>query len=191
MIFILRRTTNSSSSFQDIQNCTESTELLNELNAKGRAKIAALRSSIEKLEGLAFQEPVEKRKLEIYSEIDSHKSQLTITLAAFRNANVVSACVIDRMAKEELLGMPEEQQSALRKRRDKQTMIKMSGGITDKLLSISRHLAETTQKSAHTLDTLSMCIFSSSHNILITEGSNGRADILFAHVVISFSNIIG
>lgn len=139
---------------QDIQNCTESTELLNDLNAKGRAKIVALRSSIERLEGLAFQEPVEKRKLELYSEIESHKSQLTITLAAFRNANVVSACVIDRMAKEDLFGMSEEQQSALRKRRDKQTMIKMSGGVTDKLLSISRHLAETTQKSADTLDTL-------------------------------------
>ncbi|XP_012255518.2 vesicle transport protein SEC20 [Athalia rosae] len=139
---------------QDIQNCTESMELLNELNAKGRAKIAALRSSIERLQGLAFQEHSNKKKLELYTEIDSHKSQLTITLGAFRNANVVSACVIDRMAKEELLEMPEDQQNALRKRRDKQTLIKMSGGVTDKLLSISRHLAETTQKSAHTLDTL-------------------------------------
>ncbi|XP_015510866.1 vesicle transport protein SEC20 [Neodiprion pinetum] len=139
---------------QDIQNCTESTELLNELNAKGRAKIAALRSSIERLESLAFQERSDKRKLEIYSEIESHKSQLTITLAAFRNANVVSACVIDRMAKDELLGMPDGHQSALRKRRDKQALINMSGGVTDKLLGISRHLAETTQKSAYTLDTL-------------------------------------
>ncbi|XP_046740995.1 vesicle transport protein SEC20 [Diprion similis] len=139
---------------QDIQNCTDSTELLNELNAKGRAKIAALRSSIERLESLAFQERSDKRKLEIYTEIESHKSQLTITLAAFRNANVVSACVIDRMAKDELLGMPEGHQSALRKRRDKQALIKMSGGVTDKLLGISRQLAETTQKSAYTLDTL-------------------------------------
>lgn len=104
---------------------------------------------------MADQERVEKLKLELYSEIDNHKSQLTVTLAAFRNANVVSACVINRMAKEELLGMPEDQQNALRKRKDKQALIKMSGGVTDQLLSISRHLAETTQKSAHTLDTLS------------------------------------
>lgn len=33
-------------------------------------------------------------------------------------------------------------------------MVKMSSGITDQLLSISRHLADTTQLSADTLQTL-------------------------------------
>ncbi|XP_015597165.1 vesicle transport protein SEC20 [Cephus cinctus] len=139
---------------QDIQQCTGPLELLNELNAEGRAKIANLRSSIDRLAALAETEINEKKKSVLLSEVDSHKGQLTVTMAAFRKANIVSACVIDKMAKEDLLSMPEEQQNALRKRRDKQSLANMSGQVTDKLLSISRHLAETTQRSADTLDTL-------------------------------------
>lgn len=54
--------------------------------------------------------------------------------------------------------MPEEQQAALRRRHDRQSIANSSSHLSDKLLSISRHLAETTQRSADTLDTLSMCL---------------------------------
>ncbi|XP_031774641.1 vesicle transport protein SEC20 isoform X2 [Apis florea] len=139
---------------QDIQQCTGPLELLNELNAEGRAKIAILKSSIDKLASIAERELSEKKKIELLTEVDVYKQQLNTSLAAFRKANVVSICVIDKLAKEELLSIPEEQQSAIRRRHDKKSLANTSNQLSDKLLSISRHLAETTQKSADTLDTL-------------------------------------
>lgn len=60
--------------------------------------------------------------------------------------------------------MPEEQADNLRKRRDKQQLANMSNQVTDKLLSISRHLAETNQRSADTLETLCKSVFLLSLN---------------------------
>lgn len=139
---------------QDIQQCTGPLELLNELNAEGRQKIATLKSSINALENLAKTEIAEKKRTDLFSEVKTYKDQLQTSLAAFRKANVVSAFVISKLAREDLLFMSEEQQNALRKRRDKQSIANTSNQLSDKLLSISRHLAETTQRSADTLDTL-------------------------------------
>ncbi|GAB1862890.1 Vesicle transport protein sec20-like protein [Camponotus japonicus] len=139
---------------QDIQECSGPLEMLDELNAKGRNKIAVLKSSIERLASIAETELNEKKKTELLLAVDSYKEQLNTSLAAFRRANVVSACVIDKLARENLFSMSEEQQNALRKRHNKQSLTNASNQVTDKLLSISRHLAETTQRSADTLDTL-------------------------------------
>lgn len=139
---------------QDIQQCNGPLEDLDELNAEGRAKIAALKFSIEHLASIAETETDQKKKVELLSAVESYKEQLTTSLAAFRKANVVSACVIDKLARENLFSIPEERQNALRKRHDKQSLTNASSQVTDKLLSISRHLAETTQRSADTLDTL-------------------------------------
>lgn len=89
-------------------------------------------------------------------EVDGLKSQLTSALAAFRTANVVSSCVITKLARENLFSMSEEEQKYLRRRKDKQYLTEQSGQVTNKLLSISRHLAETVDRSANTLDTLGM-----------------------------------
>jgi len=128
--------------------------MLDELNAEGRAKIAILKFSIEHLASIAETETDEKKRVELLSAVNNYKEQLNTSLAAFRKANVISACVIDKLARENLFSMSEEQQNALRRRHDKQSLTNASSQVTDKLLSISRHLAETTQRSADTLDTL-------------------------------------
>ncbi|XP_060822183.1 vesicle transport protein SEC20 isoform X2 [Bombus pascuorum] len=110
---------------QDIQQCIGPLELLNKLNAEGRANIAALKSSIDKLISLAERESSEKKKVELLAE-----------------------------EQQEMLSIPEEEQAAIRRRHDKRNLANTSSQLSDKLLSISRHLAETTQKSADTLDTL-------------------------------------
>jgi protein transport protein SEC20 len=46
-----------------------------------------------------------------------------------------------------------------RQRKDKEGLVKMSSDVTEQLLSISRHLAETTQRSSDTLETLGMAQF--------------------------------
>ncbi|XP_029669853.1 vesicle transport protein SEC20 isoform X1 [Formica exsecta] len=139
---------------QDIQQCSGPLEILNELNAEGRTKIAVLKSSIDRLASIAETESNEKEKTELLLAVDNYKEQLSTSLTAFRKANVVSACVIDKLARENLFSMPEEQQAALRKRHSKQSLTNASSQVTDKLLSISRHLAEITQRGADTLDTL-------------------------------------
>ncbi|KYN01886.1 Vesicle transport protein SEC20 [Cyphomyrmex costatus] len=139
---------------QDIQECSGPLEMLDELNAEGRAKIAVLKFSIEHLASVAETETDKTKRVELLSAVDGYKEQLNTSLAAFRKANVVSACVIDKLARENLFSMPEERQNALRRRHDKQSLTNVSSQLTDKLLSISRHLAETSQRSADTLDTL-------------------------------------
>lgn len=52
-----------------------------------------------------------------------------------------------------------------RKKRDKDSLVKMSSNVTDQLLAISRQLAETTKRSAETLDTLVV----SSDNVTGTQ----------------------
>lgn len=52
-----------------------------------------------------------------------------------------------------------------RQRKDKEGLVKMSSDVTEQLLSISRHLAETTQRSADTLETLT----NSSSNVKSTQ----------------------
>ncbi|KZC10925.1 PREDICTED: vesicle transport protein SEC20 [Dufourea novaeangliae] len=151
---------------QDIQQCTGPLELLMELNAEGRAKLETLQSSISKLESVAERELVEKKRIELQVEIDTYKEQSKTSLAAFRKANVISMCVIDKLSKEELLSMPEEHQAAVRRRHDKRSLANTSNQLSDKLLSISRHLAETTQRSANTLDTL----ITSSDKVSSTKG---------------------
>lgn len=139
---------------QDIQQCSGPLEVLDQLNAEGRAKIATLKSSIEQLAATAETESNEDKRSELLATVDSYKTQLNSSLVAFRKANIVSACAIDKLAREDLFSMSEEQQNALRRRRDKQSLTNASGQVTDKLLSIARHLADTTQRSADTLDTL-------------------------------------
>lgn len=46
-----------------------------------------------------------------------------------------------------------------RQRKDKEGLVKMSSDVTEQLLSISRNLADTTQRSADTLETLGMVVF--------------------------------
>ena len=53
-----------------------------------------------------------------------------------------------------------------RQRKDKEGLVKMSSDVTEQLLSISRHLAETTQRSSDTLETLGMahCLLYNNKN---------------------------
>lgn len=62
---------------------------------------------------------------------------------------------------------PVNEETALRQRqkRDKESIAKLSSNVTEQLLSISRQLAETTQRSADTLNTL----VTSSDNVIGTQ----------------------
>lgn len=63
---------------------------------------------------------------------------------------------IEKADKKELLAMTEESEIRHRgsSRSNRSSLVSQQESVTDKMLSISRHLSETTQKSAATLDTL-------------------------------------
>lgn len=136
---------------QDIYNCEGPLEKLNELNSIGRNKLTQLRELIDKLESLGK----ESFDSDVIADAKNHMEQYYNTFSMFRKANVLCMLAIEKANKDELFKASDDS-NALRQRvkKDKASMVKMSSGITDQLLSISRHLADTTQLSADTLQTL-------------------------------------
>ncbi|XP_023716450.1 vesicle transport protein SEC20 isoform X2 [Cryptotermes secundus] len=151
---------------QDINTCPGPLEVLNELNREGRSKIGTLRSKINQLEILAKEEVKETERTKLLKEVESHRDQLASTVGAFRKANIMCMLAIQKSNKEELLDQgSEEAVLRHRQRKDKEGLVKMSSDVTEQLLSISRHLAETTQRSAGSLETLA----NSSSNVQGTQ----------------------
>lgn len=78
-------------------------------------------------------------------------------MQAFRKANVTSMLEIEKANREELMAITGE--SDLRQRHtstihNRGSLVTQENNVTEKMLAISRHLSETTQKSAITLETL-------------------------------------
>lgn len=102
----------------------------------------------------------------------------------FKRANIKSMLAIEKSNKEELLGpVNEEQAIRQRQKRDKNSMAKMTSSVTDQLLTISRQLAETTKRSADTLDTLvtsSDSVIGTQEELKVTSGAIGQSGKLLA-----------
>ncbi|XP_049867004.1 vesicle transport protein SEC20-like [Pectinophora gossypiella] len=137
---------------QDILECRDSMEALNELNEKGRAKINLLRDELENLELYGRESGDQKYAV----ELESQRHLLAGLLKEFKDANISSMFAIEKKQRQELLKPAESEDSNVRNRKkvDRDGLLQMSTGVTDQLLSISRQLADTTQRSQHTLDSL-------------------------------------
>ncbi|KAJ2952581.1 hypothetical protein O0L34_g6904 [Tuta absoluta] len=137
---------------QDILECRDSMESLNELNEKGRMKLSQLREEMDNLE-LYCKESGEKLYL---LELQAQRLQMSGLLKEFRDANISSMFAIEKKQREELLKPSDPEESGVRNRKkvDRDGILKMSSGVTEQLLQISRQLADTTQRSADTLDSL-------------------------------------
>ncbi|GAB0090938.1 Sec20 [Sergentomyia squamirostris] len=136
---------------QDILAFRGSLAELENLNEAGRAKISALRKCIERLDDWARDEG----DPDVAKDVDSHRQQLTRTLQAFRKANVSTMLEIEKADKQELLSPSADSELRQRPTRvNRSTLVFQQESVTEKMFSISRHLSETTQKSAATLDTL-------------------------------------
>lgn len=70
-----------------------------------------------------------------------------------------------------------------RQKRDKESLVKMNSSITDQLLSISRQLADTTKRSADTLDALTVSsdsVIGTQEELKATSGTISQARKLLA-----------
>lgn len=136
---------------QDTNACVGPLAKLNSLNGAGRAKISQLRQFIDRFSNVAK----DTKDAALLKELALYREQLAASMELFKRANIRAMLAIERNAKEELL-RPRDPDAVLRQRqkRDKEELAKATSSVTDQLLSISRQLAETTRKSAATLDTL-------------------------------------
>lgn len=87
------------------------------------------------------------------------------TLQSFRKANVSTMLEIEKADKQDLFSMTDgkaEQELRFRGRNQsgRGSLLSQQDSVTEKMLSVTRHLSETTQKSAATLEQL---VASSGH----------------------------
>lgn len=109
--------------------------------------MSQLRKCIERLDDWARDE----NDPNLSRDVDSYREQFSRTLQAFRKANISTMLEIEKSDKAELFTMTPE---AELRQRNKTTLISQQESVTERMLSISKNLAETTQKSAATLDSL-------------------------------------
>lgn len=83
------------------------------------------------------------------------------TLQAFRRANINTMLEIEKLDKAELLSNKSEVRHRGASKHQQSNLAFQQDSVTEKMLAISRHLSETTQRSAATLETL----VSSSANV--------------------------
>ncbi|XP_017771775.1 PREDICTED: vesicle transport protein SEC20 [Nicrophorus vespilloides] len=147
---------------QDINACEGPLAELKNLNGAGRSKISALRKFIDSYTDIAK----DIRDDELLREVVLYREQLSTSMDHFKEANIKSMKTIEARMKEMLMKKVNvEDGLRMRQKRDKEGMAKMSSSVTDQLLSISRQLADTTKRSAATLDTLVI----SSDNVVGTQ----------------------
>lgn len=146
------------------------------MNEAGRAKLAALRKNIDRLNDWARDtgDPA------LSKEVDTQREQFSKVLQAFRKANVATMLEIEKANREELMAITGETDLRQRhnaaanrggngdgsaSRHNRGSLVSQENNVTEKMLAISRHLSETTQKSAITLETL----VASSQNVEATR----------------------
>ncbi|KAI8435243.1 hypothetical protein MSG28_003592 [Choristoneura fumiferana] len=165
---------------QDILECKDSMEALSELNEKGREKISQLREELESMEVYGKETCDDKYSI----EMEAQKHQLVLLLKEFKEANISSMFAIEKAQREELLKPPEGDDSSLRNRKkkvDRDALLEKSSGVTEQLLAISRQLADTTQRSQNTLDSLvssSSAVHGTQSELLNTAGSISQSSKL-------------
>lgn len=155
---------------------------LETLNEAGREKITTIRRCIDRLDNFARDEG----DIELAKSVESHKQQLYRTTQAFRKANISTMLEIEKSDKQELFSMSTELKSELRHRgaggaassantgNSRASLMTQQESVTDKMLSITRHLSETTQKSAATLEQLvasSSSVETTRDELMATGGS--------------------
>lgn len=102
----------------------------------------------------------------------------------FKKANIKSMLAIETETKKELLKhSSDEMVLKHRQKRDKEGLAKMNSSITDQLLSISRQLADTTKRSADTLDALTVSsdsVIGTQEELKVTSGTISQSGKLLA-----------
>ncbi|ALC46074.1 CG2023 [Drosophila busckii] len=150
---------------QDILNSRGSLAELEELNEAGRGKLSAIRKNIERLDNWAR----DMCDANLLKDVDTHRDEFSKTLQAFRKANVSTMLEIEKANREELMAITGEselrQRTTRGTRHNRGSVVSQENDVTEKMLAISRHLSETTQKSAVTLETL----VASSQNVEATS----------------------
>uniref|UniRef100_A0A2M4CZ22 Putative vesicle transport protein sec20 n=1 Tax=Anopheles darlingi TaxID=43151 RepID=A0A2M4CZ22_ANODA len=163
-----------------------SLEELNVLNEAGREKLGNLRRGIERL-GIMARDLGDEA---LYNEVEGQRKHYADTLQQFRKANISTMLEIEKANKEELFQLSPNA-SEMRQRSGKghrATMLIRSATqrlqqeiVTERMLSITQQLHDTTQRSAANLESLmnsSFVVKSTQNELHSTSGSISNSKML-------------
>ena len=138
---------------QDFPLCSTFKEI-DEQNALVRTKMEMMRSNINKLEMVARETLDLGTSHQIRDTVERHREQLTACQRQFRLANVKAMTALENQSSRELFKNSGEGKEGLRNRRDKEQMVSDYSNVTNNLMTISRQLAETVERSKQTVGSL-------------------------------------
>ncbi|XP_033756461.1 vesicle transport protein SEC20-like [Pecten maximus] len=137
---------------QDIRECADTKEVLEDINVEARGKVNKLRKKIEELETLGFEQDKEEDRQIIHKDVENQKQRLASTVSSLRKTNVSVQLRIDKCEKDMLL----KGGTSVRKRtaNSKEILAKRGSDISESLMSLNRTMAAQVERSELTKSTL-------------------------------------
>lgn len=126
---------------------------MDSLNGEIRAKLDLMRKGVENLRSLARQQLNPESAVMLKTDANSHEDQMTGCHLAFKKANIACMSRLNSKGRENLMSKGRRNNLDM-KRKDKEEMVSESGKATEDLRKISRHLAQTVERSAMTMNEL-------------------------------------
>ena len=143
------RTRSLIDSFQKVESHDE----MERLNGDIRIQLDLMRNGLSNLRELAKKQRNLESSSMLIADANNHEDQLSACQLAFKKANL--ACISRLNARgREALFRSSTNNSLNTNSEDKEILVKESGKATEKLRTISRHLAATVERSSKTMDDL-------------------------------------
>ncbi|TRY76569.1 hypothetical protein TCAL_00133 [Tigriopus californicus] len=152
---------------------------MEDLNGQVRSRLSQFRSLIDQLRRLAEAQSHLEAQAMLMADVENHSQSLITSQRQFRQANLQCIQQLERRTQDQLMssssssspgrGPGPELGGGVRARRpvtSRDELLQENGQATDHLASISRQLAATVQRSAHTVEELAI----SSQTVSETQG---------------------
>ncbi|KAK2149544.1 hypothetical protein LSH36_447g02029 [Paralvinella palmiformis] len=136
---------------QDTRKCTQSTELLQDLNQSIQKKLLDLKKCIKDLERLAREQERETDTIGILREVENHKKQLSSVQVELRRAYVASQLAIEKYNREQLYAGTSTFKKSIS---SKEQAAQAATNVTEQLMTISRRMAAQVKQGQDTVSTL-------------------------------------
>ena len=145
------RTRSLIDSFQNV----ESHEQMERLNGDIRIQLDLMRNGLSNLRELAKKQRNLESSSMLIADANNHEDQLSACQLAFKKANLACISRLNARGREALFKTSGSGSlNANNSEADKEILVKESGKATEKLRTISRHLAATVERSSKTMDEL-------------------------------------
>jgi protein transport protein SEC20 len=143
---------------EEFSECSDE-RAMEALNESARTQLGRFRDRIKDLRRLADEQRRPEAREMLLKDVANHQGQLATCQRQFREANLRCILYLQRQDKEMLMrgDKGEEGEDSLKQRRrsrNRDTLVRETGHVTDSLSAISRQLAAAVERSAMTVGEL-------------------------------------